>query len=311
MVKLQYRIKTGRKLDLKPPVRYTEKIQWYKLYYREELMWRCADKLSMRDYIKEIGFGYLLPQIYETYDDVDTINLTKLPNEFVLKSSTGGGGREIIICTDKNKFDLEDAKQKMKYWLHSKKKNSGREWVYDGHCPKIIAEKLLKGEPELIDYKFYCFSGKCKLIHVAYDRTLGKDVRIAFFDRDFSPINVTVDCERAALKENLPQKPKNFEKMVEYAENLSRPFPHVRIDLYNIQGETILGELTFFNMSGYMNFIPDSFDFELGKAFTLPEEKFAGRDTNRLICVIVIIYKYCYFGDKNNIVYTSQLRGAV
>ena len=257
MVKLQYRIKTGRKLDLKPPVRYTEKIQWYKLYYREELMWRCADKLSMRDYIKEIGFGYLLPQIYKTYDDVDTINLTKLPNEFVLKSSTGGGGRDII------------------------------------------------------DYKFYCFGGKCKLIHIAYDRTLGKDVRIAFFDRDFSQINVTVDCERAALKENLPQKPKKFEKMVEYAENLSKLFPHVRIDLYNIQGETILGELTFFNMSGYMNFIPDSFDFELGKAFILPEEKFAGRDTNRLICVIVIIYKYCYFGDKNNIVYTSQLRGAV
>lgn len=273
MVKLQYRIKTGRKLDLKNPVRYTEKIQWYKLYYRAESMWRCADKLSMRDYVKEIGFGYLLPQLYEVYEEVDTIDLTKLPNEFVLKSSTGGGGRGVIICTDKNNFDLKDAKQKMKYWLCTRKKSSGREWVYDGHRPKVIAEKLLKGDPELIDYKFYCFNGKCKLLHVAYDRILGKDVRVAFFDRNFLPIDVTVDCERAALKEHLPQKPKNFEKMIEYAEALSKPFPHVRIDLYNMKGETILGEFTFFNMSGYMNFTPDSFDLWLGKSFALPEMK--------------------------------------
>ena len=44
MIKLQYRIKTGRKLNLESPERYTEKLQWYKLNYRDPIMVECADK---------------------------------------------------------------------------------------------------------------------------------------------------------------------------------------------------------------------------------------------------------------------------
>ena len=59
-------------------------------------------------------------------------------------------------------------------------------------------------------------------------------------------------------------KPLNFNKMLEIAETLSKDFPHVRVDLYNINGRIFFGELTFYDGSGYMRFKPDDFDFALG-----------------------------------------------
>ncbi len=53
MVKIQYRIKLGRKLNLSNPERYTEKLQWYKLYYRDSLMKKCVDKYEVRSYVSE------------------------------------------------------------------------------------------------------------------------------------------------------------------------------------------------------------------------------------------------------------------
>lgn len=275
MVQLQYWIKTGRKLNLDKPMRYTEKLQWYKLYYRDDRMWRCADKFTMREYVREVGYECLLNPLYAVYEQIDDINIEELPNEFVMKSSIGSGAREVIICSDKYKLEWENIKRIIPFWLRIIKKHVGREWVYEDHKPRILVEKLLKATPELIEYKFFCFSGQCELVLATYDRRMGQDVRCAFFDKHFNFIDVAVDCERKADFNNLPQRPKKFKEMIEIAETLSAPFPHVRIDLYNIEGKIILGEFTFFNMSGYMNFIPDSFDFKLGEAFLLPE----GRNT--------------------------------
>ena len=69
-----------------------------------------------------------------------------------------------------------------------------------------------------------------------------------------------------------PEKPMNYEKMVEIAEILSKPFPHVRVDLYNLDGKIIFGEFTFFTNAGAEHFVPDSFDYELGKPFILPKK---------------------------------------
>jgi hypothetical protein len=58
--------------------------------------------------------------------------------------------------------------------------------------------------------------------------------------------------------------------MVEIATDLSKEFPHVRVDLYNIDGKIFFGEMTFYSGSGYKGFIPDEFDFILGEQFVLP-----------------------------------------
>src|SRR5699024_4098184 len=115
---------------------------------------------------------------------------------------------------------------------------------------------------ELPDYKFLCFNGKVYCMYTRIDDADDNgDAKLGFFDTEFN----LLPYRRVDLKpiEKKVEKPKNFYKMVEIAEILSEDFPHVRVDLYNIEGKIVFGELTFFNCSGYINYEPDEFDFLL------------------------------------------------
>ena len=127
MLMLQYRIKTGRKLNLKDPKRYTEKIQWYKLNYRDPIMAKCADKYTVREYIKDIGLSDILNEIYQVYNSSEEIDFDKLPEEFVLKSTNGGGGNEVIICRDKSNLDKEEVLKRVSNWTIKHNNGGGRE----------------------------------------------------------------------------------------------------------------------------------------------------------------------------------------
>ena len=110
MIQIQYRIKTGRRLDLKDPKRFTEKLQWYKLYYKDPVMIKCVDKYDVRDYVKSKGFEETLITCYGVYDSADEIEWEHLPQSFVLKDTLGGGGSSVIIVKDKSKENIEDLK---------------------------------------------------------------------------------------------------------------------------------------------------------------------------------------------------------
>ena len=118
MVKLQYRIKTGWKLNLKNPQRYTEKLQWYKLYYRDPLMAMCADKYEVRKYVKKLGLGNILNECYGVFDRPEDVDFSKFPNQFVLKDTLGGGGNSVIICRDKSKADLAEYRRIMQGYFN-------------------------------------------------------------------------------------------------------------------------------------------------------------------------------------------------
>jgi len=272
MIKLQYRIKVGKKLNLKNPQRYTEKLQWYKLYYRDPLMVKCVDKYHVREYIESMGLGNILNDLYNVYDNECEINFNELPEQFVLKTTNGGGGNNIIICNNKNSFDEEKCRKQLHNWLIPKKKSSGREWVYENIKPRIIAERLLPRDSnnDLPDYKFFCFDGKVFCLYTMIDYTDNhENGKLGFFDTDFNQL----PYRRLDFKpiDRKLEKPVNFRKMIDIAETLSKPFPHVRVDLYNINGQIVFGELTFFNASGYTRFEPDEFDFILGANFRLPK----------------------------------------
>lgn len=273
MIKMQYFIKTGRRLNLKNPQRYTEKLQWYKLYYRDPLMQQCADKYDVREYVRSKGLGYILNECYGVYERVEDIDFDSLPDQFVLKDTLGGGGNSIIICKDKATFDFENAKKQMQKWLSidSNKKNEGREWVYQGRKHRIIIEKYIESNPSeggLVDYKFFCFNGEPKYLYVIADRILGQIAGIGIFNVNFERLSVIRTDERP-LERNI-EKPKNFDEMIDIVKIISKDFPHVRVDLYNQDGNIIFGENTFFDGSGYHKYEPDEFDYELGSYFKLP-----------------------------------------
>ena len=273
MLRLQYYIKTGKILHLKNPKRYSEKLQWYKLYYKDPLMVQCVDKYDVREYVKSCGLGNILNECFGVYESAEAVDFDALPNSFVLKDTLGGGGNSLVLCKDKSKADLDQYRKTMDKWVNKKlvKKTGGREWqYYSGKQHRILVEKYLEqSNGDLQDYKFFCFDGKVYCVYLMSNyRENHADGILGFLDRDFHllPVHRT-DFKALTVS---PQKPLNYDLMVEYAEILSKQFPHVRVDFYNINGEIIFGELTFFMASGYLNFEPDSFDYEMGAQFKLP-----------------------------------------
>lgn len=273
MLKIQYKIKTGRALNLDNPIRYTEKLQWYKLYYRKPIMKVCADKYSVRDYVKSKGLEDSLNPLYGVYTRVEDIDFEKMPAAFAIKF-TNGSGKNIFV-KDKNTINENELKYTINQWFKETSVKYGREWCYYDIQPRVIIEKLLERDEcnDLPDYKFFCFNGKVKYLYTMVDYVDNHDEgRCSFFTPKFEKLPYR-RSEYKEINREIP-KPTNFEKMIEIAEKLSEDFPHVRVDLYNIKGNIIFGEMTFYNASGYTVFEPDEFDFIMGKEFNLPIESY-------------------------------------
>ncbi|MCM1262994.1 MAG: carbonic anhydrase [Butyrivibrio sp.] len=272
MVKMQYKLKTGHRLNLKNPERFTEKLQWYKLYYRNELMAQCADKYEVRKYVEQCGLGSILNKLYGVYDSPKKIDFNKLPKSFVIKDTLGGGGNAVILVEDKSKIDEAAVRRQMAEWVNEPvhEKHPGREWVYDGKKHRIIIEELIPSNPEtggLIDYKFFCFNGKAEYLYVIADRKVGDKAGFGIFDADYNRLNV-IRADEKPLTRKI-NKPKNYDELKQAAEILAKPFPEVRIDFYNEGNQIRFGEITFFDGSGYMTFEPDEFDYIFGEKFDI------------------------------------------
>ena len=274
-----YQERVGHTLDLHNPKRFSEKIQWRKLYELTPLMSRLSDKYEVREWVKEkIGEDYLIP-LLGSWDAFDDIDFNELPKSFVLKTNNASGTN--LIIQDKMKMDKRTAKRKFDYWI---KKPfgmlSGLELQYCSIKPKIIAEKnmLSEGMDDLPDYKFFCFDGKvyCSYTMIEYtnDHEKGK---LGFFDREYNLLEAHRE-DFQPIKEQIP-RPQNYEKMIEVAEILSKGFSHVRVDLYNINGRVYFGEMTFTTNSGFTKYRPEEFDYELGEQWKLPIEHM-GQKTN-------------------------------
>ena len=261
-LKCVYRYKFHKKLNLKNPQTFNEKLQWLKLYDRKPEYTQMVDKYEAKKYIAEkIGEEYVIPTL-GVWDKFEEIDFDKLPNQFVLKTTHDSGG--VVICKDKGNFDKETAKKKLKKSLKRNYYWHGREWPYKNVKPRILAEEYMVDESgyELKDYKFFCFNGKMKVFFVAKDRqTKGEETKFDFFDEIFEHLPFTNGHPNS---EPPYFKPENFEKMKELAEKLSQGIPHLRVDFYNINGKIYLGELTFSHWSGFVPFEPEEWDYTLG-----------------------------------------------
>lgn len=267
MLKWQYRIKTGRKLNLKNPQRFTEKLQLYKMYYRNPALPVCVDKYAVRGYIEQLGLGSLLNNLYAVCDRAEDIDFEQLPDRFVVKTTDGSGGNNILICRDKSQLDIPAAIARINSWLDTKSVNAGREWAYTGiDRSRIVVEEFLENEANpqagIEDFKFFCFDGKPHCIVNDCDRYIGH--KRNFYDLNWNNLHISSDCP--AFEDN-GEKPAGLEEMTEIASELSKGFPFVRIDLYYTGGKVRFGEFTFYPWSGYVNFAPKEFDYELGALF--------------------------------------------
>jgi hypothetical protein len=267
-LKTIYFIKYRETLNVDNPKTYNEKLNWMKLYYRNELMPNCVDKYAVHQFVKDCGCGEILNEILWEGFDTSEIPFDRLPNQFVIKVTHGSGNN--IICKDKSKLDKEDTRRKLNKWLKQKYLPGYGEWFYGLIKPRIICEKYLSdksGKPAM-DYKVFCFHGEPKLIQVDIDRF--GDHKQNFYDTNwnFKDIKIHTENERNA---NIP-RPENFTNMLEICRKLSKSFPHVRVDLYNIDNKIVFGELTFFHLSGMQKFIDKELEKEMGHWIELPKQ---------------------------------------
>ena len=263
-LKFKFRIHMDKKLDLKNPRTFNEKLQWLKLNDRNPEYTKMVDKYAVREYIaKKIGAEYLIP-LLGVWDSVDDIDFDSLPNQFVLKCNHDSGGH--VICKDKSKLDVEEARKKLSKVMKRDFYKLSREWPYKNVKRKIIAEKFMVDESgtELKDYKFFCFDGRCEYMFVATDRP--HDTKFDFYDMDFKHLPFKQGHPHATKE---IQKPKAFDEMKELAQKLSKGIKQVRIDFYEINGKVYFGEITFFHYSGFTPFEPEEWDYKFGELIKL------------------------------------------
>lgn len=267
-IKWEYFSGMGKFPNLDNPVTYNEKLQWLKLNDIHEEYTQLVDKYEAKEIVrKRIGDEYIIPTL-GVYDNFDVIDFDKLPNQFVLKTTHDSGG--VVVCMDKAKLDMKAARKKLEKSLKNNFFYEHREYPYKNVKPRIIAEQYMVDESgtELKDYKFFCFDGKCKMLFVATDRQKREEPFFNFFDSDFNPLPFN---QGHPVNPISPKKPYGFEEMVHIAEQLSIGYPHIRVDLYNINGKIYFGELTFFHFSGNVPFEPEEWDYKIGEWLQLPK----------------------------------------
>jgi len=270
-LKLRYRTIFHKKLDLKDPKTFNEKLQWLKLYDRKPEYGIMVDKQAVKDFVAEkIGAEHLIPTI-GVWDRPEDIDFNSLPNQFVLKCNHDSGS--VVICRDKALFDQQKAVEKLRRKMDNSVFWFGREWPYSRVKPCVIAETYMEDETQkqgLTDYKFYCFNGEPKFLYVSVGLEDHSSATISFLNLDWT----LAPFHRMDFKplKSPPPKPKNYEKMIAYAKKLSCGFPFLRVDMYEIQGKLYFSELTFTPSAGFTPFVPDEWDATIGAWLELPNK---------------------------------------
>ena len=265
-VKYAYKKHFRRKPNLDDPQNFNEKILWIIFNWQNPLIVQCTDKYRMREYVKEVGLESILPKLYGVWDNVRSIDWNNLPDTFVMKCNHGCEMN--IICDNKDKLDIKDEETKLDKWMQTR---YGDDKFYEPHYlyikPIIFAEEYIKTSDGKmpIDYKIYCFNGKPELVLACVERDV--EVKFEFYDLEWNVLDIG-----AKKNEQKARKPASLSKMIEYAKKLSKPFPFVRVDFYDRDGEPILGELTFTPFYGMARYYSEEGNLWLGSKLQLPEK---------------------------------------
>lgn len=258
---------TGGQLNLSNPTTFDEKQWWLKLNYRDPLMTLCTDKFTVRKYVEECGLGHILHPLVASYASTSEIVWSELPDSFYLKTNNSSATN--IRCDDLSQFDTRRASRLLDLYLKKDHFALSREWNYRDIKPRILVEPVITiPGGSLIDYRFLCSHGECKAVFIDLDTAddMGghrTDARRNVYDPQFRLLDVTVS--RPRIMDRPVERPATFDRMREYAEILSAPFPFCRVDMYSVEERIIFGEITFFHAGGCNRMEPPEYQYLMGE----------------------------------------------
>lgn len=253
-----------REINLWNPQKLNEKILTL-AYTTDTTLWsRMADKYEVRSYVKERGLEDILVPLYGVYDSCNQIDFEALPQKFVLKATHGCDMN--FICKDKSAIDHRRLQNRLNFWLRHNMAYMSLEPHYACIPARVLCEKYLETQGEIIDYKFFCCDGKARFVEICTERSKGPYLDLMTLD--WSPIPGSI-----VGAQNNPggvEKPAGFDRMIEIADTLADGLPFVRVDLYEVDGHVYFGEMTFTPATGVLFHFSDAFLLEQGKYITLP-----------------------------------------
>ena len=243
---------------------YDAKIHYLSAYLYDDSFSMYADKLKVRDYVKDCGLPNILIPLLNVWDNADDIDFCSLPDQYVLKANHGSGSDFIEIVTDNKKANHNQIRMKMKRALNIDFSISCAQYQYKNIERKIICEKLLTnpGHERLDDYKIVCSRGKALSILVCEGRNKGRD----YYSLDWKYLEYTKEEYRSG---HLIDPPVNLFEMISIAEILSKPFPLARIDLYEVGGKIYFGEITLTPSAGNHIYLSSRRQREIGEMISI------------------------------------------
>jgi len=265
VVARSFREKFGRKPNLRNPTTFNEKVLYKMLHDRRPILTRIADKIRMRDYVVEKIGAQHVTKAYQICDATSEVDWQTLPQRFVIKANHGSAMN--IIVSDKDRLDIAETVSILDAWLARNFYFHLREWAYRDIRPGILIEENLSDYAGIapIDWKFFTFEGRVELLQVDLDRFTGQ--RRNLYDRQLRRLSARSTHPPAARD---PPFPKNIETMFSLAEQLGHGLDFVRVDLYNVGGRILVGELTNYPAAGLERYDPLEFEVALGRKWRLP-----------------------------------------
>jgi len=225
-----------------------------------------ADKIAVKGFVaSRVGSRYVVPTIWSG-DSVPSRRVMRAwPRPFVLKAAHGS--RWTILVPAEGPVNWASIERRAHRWLESTYAEHAGEWLYTQIRPGLLVEPHL-GDPAVRpdDYKLWVFQGRVHYVNWIGGRgTPAYGGRV--MDRDWNEAFTNASMPKAR---DLPPRPASLDTMIWVAERLAEGFDFVRVDLYEIDGRPLLGELTFYPMSGYLPVHPTDVDLELGRLWRRP-----------------------------------------
>lgn len=260
---IRYKRGFNKAINWEHPHDINEKINWLKFNSDTSEWTRLADKYRVREYVCSCGLEDMLVKLYGKWNNAKDIDWECLPNEFIIKTNNGSG--DVFICKNKDDIKIKDVVKHFNKLLHSKFGNYMGEPHYNKIKPCIIAEELLDAKKQaiesssLVDYKIWAFDGKPAYIWACHNRT-PHSVVVGVYDLEwnFHP-EYSISTPHYILSDSPIPKPQSLKRMLQAAAILSKGFPELRVDLYEVDGKPYFGELTFSSAAGFNDFYTEEF----------------------------------------------------
>jgi hypothetical protein len=253
----------GRTPNIFRPRRFTEKMQWRKLFDVNPIYPVLCNKLAVRDFIAaRIGDGYHVPVLW--IGTPADIPFEQLEPPYVIKSNHACG--QVMMIADRQSLEPAAIRETTTAWLSKPYGVHMEEAAYWAVPPRLFIERMLLTEtgapPE--EHRLHLFHGKTAFIQTTIIEN-GVARHGAFHTPQWSPRDWYFTQQRNLV---FP-RPERLDEMIRLAEILGRDFDHLRVDFFDDGSRLWLSELTLFSWSGFGIFHPDEADFIFGSHWRL------------------------------------------